>query len=78
MLSEIEFKGKKHIVLDKFDRTWIMNRRTDGKWAIVEVPRKYSIAQLSYHTYDNENDAFDFYKARMESFGFKQFPVIEE
>jgi hypothetical protein len=78
MLDELTFKGKRHIVLDKFDATYIMNKRNDGKWNVIIVPRKYSIAQSDSNVYENDDEAFEFYKARMESFGFKQFPVIEE
>lgn len=78
MLSFEEFSGKKHIVLDKADFTVIMNRNTRGGWNVVMVPRKFSISEWSYHTYGNDDDAYEFYRARMDSFGFKQFPVLAE
>lgn len=78
MLSFEEFQGKKHIVLDKAYFTVIMNRNTIDGWNVVMVPRKLSISEWSYHAYDNDDDAYKFYRARMESFGFKQFPVLTE
>lgn len=78
MLTKIEFKGVKHIVMDKAEFTVIMNRNTRGGWNVVMVPRKFSISDWSYHTYDNDDDAYEFYGARMDSFGFKQFPVLTE
>lgn len=78
MLDIVEFKDKKHIVLDKPLETVIMNRNTRGGWNVVMVPRKFSISEWSYHTYDNDDNAYEFYRDRMASFGFKQFPVLTE
>lgn len=78
MLSEIEFKDVKHIVMDKAEYTVIMNRNTRDGWNVVMIPRKYSISNWSYHTYNNDDDAYDYYRARMQSFGFKPFPVLTE
>lgn len=78
MLSEEEFKGKRHIVLDKSDFTVIMNRNTKGGWNVVMVPRRFSISEISYHTYDREYEAYNFYRARMESFGYRQFPILTD
>ena len=78
MLSELEFRDKKHIVMDKADFTVIMNRNTRGGWNVVMVPRKFSISELSYYAYNTDIEAYEFYRARMESFGFKQFPVLTE
>ena len=78
MLSEIEFKDVKHIVLDKPFETVIMNRNTKGGWNVVMVPRKFSISEMSYHTYNSDDEAYEFYRARMDSFGFRRFSVLTE
>lgn len=78
MLSFEEFQDKKHIVLDKADFTVIMNRSTIRGWNVIMVPRKFSISEMSYHSYNEDEAAYDFYRARMESFGFRKFPVLVE
>jgi len=78
MLDKLHFKDVKHIVMDKADFTVIMNRKTKEGWNVIMVPRKYSISDWSYHTYDNDDDAYEFYRARMESFGFRPFYVLTE
>ncbi len=78
MLSFEEFMDKKHIVMDKSDFTVIMNRNTKRGWNVVMVPRKFSISEISYHTYDKEEEAYNFYRARMESFGYRRFPILVE
>lgn len=78
MLSFEEFCGKKHIIMDKPLDTVIMNRNTRGGWNVVMVPRKFSISEMSYYTYNTDEEAYEFYRARMESFGFKPFPVLTE
>lgn len=78
MLEYEEFRDKKHIVLDKPLETWIMNRNTEGGWNVIKVPRKFSISSMDWHVYNSEIEAYEFYEARMESFGFKPFPVYIE
>jgi hypothetical protein len=80
MLSEIEFMDKKHIVMDKPLETIIMNRQSGvyKGWNVVMVPKKFSITELSDYTYSNDDDAYEFYRERMESYGFKPFTVIAE
>lgn len=78
MLTLNEFKGKKHIVMDKPNHTVIMNRKCNNGWNCIMIPRKYSISDLSYHTYGTDKEAYEFYLARMESYGFKKFTVLTE
>ena len=78
MLSFEEFQDKKHIVLDKPLETVIMNRNTEGGWNVIMVPRKFSISSMDWHVYNSEIEAYEFYEARMESFGVKPFPVYTE
>lgn len=80
MLDIIQFMDKKHIVLDKPEFTVIMNRQSGvyKGWNVVMVPKKFSITELSYYTYSNDDEAYEFYRERMESYGFKPFPVLTE
>ena len=78
MLSYEDFKGKSHIVMVKHNSTYVMNRNPDGKWAIIDLPKGcYMLENMRYFTLD-EDEAFDFYKERMESFGYRRFPVSEQ
>ena len=77
MLTELEFMDKKHIVLDKFDYTYIMNKGTDNLWAIICVP-KDTVTDIQVEDEVPEEDAYRFYRERMESFGFMSFPIIVE
>ena len=78
MLEYEEFQGKRHIVLDKSEFTVIMNRNTKGGWNVIMVPRRFSISEISYYTYVREDEAYNFYRARMESFGYRKFPVLTD
>ena len=77
MLTEIEFMDKKHIILDKFDTTYIMNRNKDNLWEIHSIPKDTMVATQKPELV-NEEEAYVFYKERMGSFGYRQFPIIEE
>ena len=77
MLTEIEFMDKRHIVLDKFDTTYIMNR--DGEnWEIFEIRKSGNRNPFIQSIGLTGDEAYSFYRERMESFGFKPFPIIEE
>lgn len=78
MLSKSEFKDKKHIVMDKPRETVIMNRRHGGGWNVVWVPKEFSITELSYYAYSDDDEAYEFYRERMESYGFRSFTVLTE
>lgn len=77
MLTELEFMDKIHIILDKFDTTYIMNRGKDNLWEIHSIPKDMMVATQRPELV-NSSDAYEFYKERMSSFGFKPFPIIEE
>ena len=77
MLTEIEFMDKKHIILDKFDTTYIMNRNKDNLWEIHSIPKDTMVATQKPELV-NGSDAYEFYRERMSSFGFRPFPIIEE
>ncbi len=47
MLSEIEFKDKNHIVLDKAQFTTVMNRNRDGEWEIISLTRDYMLVNMN-------------------------------
>lgn len=78
MLSEIEFKDKKHIIMDKFNSTTVMQKTPDGKWDVITLPKNcYMLVNM---TYDNvsEDKAYECYRNRMESYKFRDFPVLVE
>lgn len=77
MLSEIEFKDKNHIVLDKAQFTTVMNRNRDGEWEVISLPRDYMLVNMNY-TVLHEDEAYEYYRERMESYGFRQFPILVE
>lgn len=76
VLTKIEFKDKKHIVLDKFTCTYVMNREGEA-WALFEIEKQGSPAFVQSIGLTND-EAYEFYLERMASYGFKQFPIIEE
>lgn len=77
MLTELEFMDKKHIILDKFDTTYIMNKGKDNIWEIHSIPKDTMVATQRPELV-NSSDAYEFYMERMSSFGFRSFPIIEE
>lgn len=77
MLTQLEFIGKRHIVLDKAAETYVMERFDKG-WKIVTIS-KWNGSEPEVSTEIVQDDkAWEFYKERMASFGYRQFPVIEE
>lgn len=77
MLSFEEFRDKKHIVLDKAQFTTVMNRNRDGFWDVISLPKIYMLTNMNYSNLC-ENDAYEYYRCRMESYGFRQFPILVE
>lgn len=80
MLTELEFMDKKRIVLVKSDHTYVFDHG-DGWWKISSIPVKTNkclTIQSFYKEDDDFEEAYEFYKERMESFGFKPFPIIME
>lgn len=74
MLTELEFKDKRHLILDKADTTIIMNKGKDG-WLIHEIPKDTMVA-ASRPEMVCDGVAYEYYKERMESFAFRKFPII--
>jgi hypothetical protein len=77
MLTEVEFVGVKHIILDKPEYTYIMNRGPLG-WDVHTIPKNWGCIDLTDHESMSEDDAYEFYRERMASFGYKRFQVIVE
>lgn len=78
MLTEIEFMGKNHIVLDKAQFTVVMQRTPDEKWDVISLPKSsYMLVNMRY-TNMSEEEAYEYYRDRMQSYGFKAFPVLVE
>lgn len=75
MLSFEEFMDKKHIILDKAQFTTVMNRNRDGEWEVISLPRDYMLVNMNY-TVLHEDKAYEYYRERMESYGFRQFPIL--
>ena len=78
MLTELEFMDKKRILLDKPQATFVMNRNPDGTWDVISLPKgNYMLVNMHYTVY-KEEEAYEYYKERMESYGFRQFPILME
>ena len=78
MLTTVEFKDKSHIVMVKHNNTYVMNRNPDGKWAVISLPKNcYMLENMEYTVLD-EDEAYNYYKERMASFGYRRFPVSEQ
>lgn len=78
MLTELEFRNMKHIVLDKLNCTYIMNKVEPGSaWALFEI-EKDAVPVMVQSIGLLEDGAYEFYRERMASYGFKRFPIIEE
>ena len=77
MLTELEFIGKRHIILDKTAETYIMERFDKG-WKIITISKWNGPEPEVSTEIVQDCKAWEFYKERMESFGYKQFLVVEE
>ena len=77
MLTELEFKGKKHIIMAKPAETIIMTKKQGDYWEVYCISKRDDIYGHE-ETIFSEDDAYEYYMDRMESFGFKQFPIIVE
>lgn len=83
MLTENEFKDKRCIILDKPNSVYVMHRTMDltsiWQWYVYEIEKHSNRFNLTaVGEVMTEESAFEFYKERMESYGFKPFPVIVE
>lgn len=78
MLSFEEFKGKKRILMDKFNFTIIMSKTPDGNWDVISLPKNnYMLVNMSYEALVEE-EAYEYYRERMESYGYRPFTIIVE
>ena len=78
MLTINEFMDKERIVLVKHMFTYVFNHnKKRGDWSCVTIPTDTECAFVEQNFWDDD-DAYEFYKERMSSFGFKQFPIIME
>ena len=82
MLNEETFMGAKHIVMDKLSFTYVMNRN-GSEWIVCTIPKIErnnvpSYCLVAENSVMSNDDAYEFYRERMESFGYKPFPYVEE
>ena len=78
MLTELEFMDKKRILLDKNGCTYVMQKTPDGLWDVISLPKgNYMLVNMHYTVY-KEEEAYEYYKERMESYGFRPFTVLVE
>lgn len=75
MLSFEDFKDKEVIILDKPQYVYIMMYGLTT-WRVVSVSKGSWQEVNEEYLYDE--DAYEFYKERMESYGYKSFPIIIE
>ena len=77
MLDIREFIGKRHIIMDKAVETYVMERFDKG-WKIVTIS-KWNKSEPEVSTeIVQDYKAWEFYKERMQSFGFRPFQIIAE
>ena len=75
MLTFEEFKDKNVIILNKAQYVYIMMLGLTT-WTIISISKDSLHDVSEEYLYDEE--AYEFYKERMESYGFKSFPIIIE
>lgn len=77
MLTYDDFRDKKHIIMDKPQFTVVMNKNDDGLWDVISLPKIHMLTNMNYSNLC-ENDAYEYYRCRMQSFGFRPFQIIAE
>lgn len=77
MLTENEFRTKRHLVLDKPNYTFIMNR-VPNAWVVYEIEKGIGSPLMVQSIGLTEDEAYEYYLERMASFGFRKFNIIEE
>ena len=77
MLIYEEFVDKKHLVLDKSVWTHIMNKVGD-KWQTFSIKRESEKSVIIRGEELSNEEAYDFYKERMASYGFRPFKILSE
>ena len=75
MLSFEEFCDKKVIILDKAQYVYVMMFGLTT-WMVMSILKDSTCSVSEEYLYDEE--AYEFYKERMESYGYKPFPIIIE
>lgn len=76
MLTEEQFRGKKYIIMDKPTDIIVMTKKLDGYWLIVSASKSEVKINIDENMLVHEIDAYEYYKERMESFGYRRFTVI--
>ena len=76
MLTEEQFRGKKYIIMDKPTDIIVMTKKLDGYWLIVSTSKSEVKINIDENMLVHEIDAYEYYKERMGSFGYKRFTVI--
>ena len=82
MLDELSFKDAKHIIMDKTSFTYVMNRN-GSEWIVCTIPKIErnnvpSYCLVAENSVMSNDEAYEFYRDRMDSFGYKKFPYVEE
>ena len=83
MLTELEFMDKKCIILDKTNYVHVMHRTMSStsiwQWYVYDIEKHSNRFNLTITgEVMTEENAYEYYKDRMESYGYKPFPVIVE
>lgn len=76
MLTEEQFRGKQYIIMDKPTDIIVMTKKLDGYWLIVSASKNEVDINIDENMLVHEIDAYEYYKERMESFGYRRFTVI--
>lgn len=76
MLTEEQFRGKKYIIMDKPTDIIVMTKKLDGYWLIVSSSKNEKDINIDENTLMHEIDAYNYYRDRMESYGYRRFTVI--
>lgn len=76
MLTEEQFRGKKYIIMDKPTDIIVMTKKLDGYWLIVSASKSEVKINIDENMLVHEIDAYEYYKERMESYGYRRFTVI--
>ena len=76
MLTFEEFMDKKQIILNKSLEVIIFNK-SEGKWLIYVISKSsYSHGVCFVDLFDEK--AYEYYKEKMASYGFKRFEILTE
>ena len=76
MLTETEFMDKKTVILNKNLEVIIFNK-SEGKWLIYVISKSSSSHGVCFVDLFDEK-AYEYYKEKMASYGFRQFEILTE